>query len=125
MLRARFIIVRTVRAVVGNATDYNLLRPVAPFVPRKRTQRDAEQEVIPGEVPDALAVIPWVVPLPKANIPQSMAQGLANGSVSELVQRVRRTYLPSVLRPDTYGRHFKTLIWVEEMRSEYESLAPQ
>lgn len=117
-LRARFIIVRPLRAIIGNAAAYNALKPIAPYIPRKRTERDTEEEIIPGEVPDALQVIPWVVPLPKADIPKGMSQALASGTISELVNTVRGSYLPSVFNLNTYSRHFKTLIWVEEHRSE-------
>ena len=49
-LSRTFVIVRQIRAIVGDVADHALLKPIAPYVPRKRTSRQAEQEVIPGVV---------------------------------------------------------------------------
>jgi helicase MOV-10 len=117
-LRSRFAIVRTVRVVVGDPADHQLLQPVAPFIPRKRTARDPETEVTPGERPPALKAIPWVVTLPKAEIPKAVSTILETGSVSHIVTRLQQSIMPMSLDSTTYGRHFKNLLWIEEHRSE-------
>ena len=49
-LGKRFVIVRPLRAIVGSREDHATLRPSAPYVPRKRTNRAPVNEVVPGVV---------------------------------------------------------------------------
>jgi helicase MOV-10 len=111
--------VRPVRAIVGSQADHDLLRPKAPFVPRKRTTRKPVTEVLPGISPPALNAIPYVVKLSLADIPKNLSQTLSTGSLSDVVGRVRRIFLPKAWDSATYGRHFKNLIWIEEYQMEY------
>lgn len=115
----RFAIVRPIKAIVGNKADYELLRPTAPYVPRKRTTRVPETDVLPGPPPPALEAIKYVVALGKAEIPKQLATALSSGSIAEILGRVRRMFLPGTWDVSSYGRHFKHLIWVEEHRMEW------
>jgi len=117
-LGQQFVIVRPVRAIVGSQADHDLLRPKAPFVPRKRTARKPETEVLPGIPPPALNTIPYVVKLSLAAIPKNLSQTLSTGSSSDVVGRVRRIFLPKTWDSTTYSRHFKYLIWIEEHQME-------
>jgi helicase MOV-10 len=117
-LGQQFVIVRPLRAVVGSQADHDLLKPKTPFVPRKRTARKPEQEVLPGILPPALNAIPYTVKLSKADIPNNLAETLSSGSSSEVIDRVRRIFLPKRWDSATYARHFKNLIWIEEHRME-------
>lgn len=117
-LRQNFVIVRQVRAVVGSLEYYNLL-PKAPYVPKKRTSRDPEVDVVPGDPPPTVNSIKYVVQLPHAHIPERVSHVLKNGgSLANILRQFRSSILPPSNDETTYGRYFKTLIWAEEYRSE-------
>ena len=118
-LSQRFVIVRAIRAISGDREDHEQFQPRAPFVPRQRTSRAPETEVVPGVRPPSLGVVPWIVPLPDAIIPKSLSDAVASGSTKEIIERLRTSFLPMLLNNETYGRHFKTLLWAEEHRMEY------
>lgn len=117
-LHQRFVIVRPLRAIIGNREDHALLKPKAPFVPRKRTAREPETEILEGVLPPSLKAIPYVVKLAFADIPKNLSTSLSTGSLSEVIGRVRRIFLPKAWDSSSYGRHFKNLLWVEEFRME-------
>ncbi|KAJ7255409.1 P-loop containing nucleoside triphosphate hydrolase protein [Mycena rebaudengoi] len=117
-LHTRFVIARILRAIVGDRADHDLLRPIAPYVPRKRAARQPETEVVGGVLPSSLNAVPYIVPLPKAPIPNGLAATLSTGASAAITSTVRRVYLPEVLDSNTYARHFKHLLWIEEFRME-------
>lgn len=49
-LGKEFVIVRPLRVIVGSRADHDALRPTAPYVPRRRTNRAPVNEVVPGVV---------------------------------------------------------------------------
>lgn len=49
-LEKEFVIVRPLRVIVGSRADHAALRPTAPYVPRRRTNRAPANEVVPGVV---------------------------------------------------------------------------
>jgi len=134
-LGKEFVIVRALRVIVGSRADHAALKPTAPYVPRKRTNRAPASEVVPGVVslsrtrqgqfllgsqaPESNAVIRWVVPLPHAEIPTHISLALKHGSTRVQVENIKNTALPRSFDAATYGRHFKTLLWVEEFQMEY------
>jgi helicase MOV-10 len=118
-LRKRFLISRPLQAVIGNKADHELLKPKAPYQPRTRTLRQPETEVVPGVPPPAQDAIPWTVQLPLAKIPQALASTLLTGSFSEVLGGVRKSFMPKTFDSQTYGRHFQSVLWVEEHRMEY------
>jgi len=121
-----FTIGRPVQAVVGVAAELEILRPTAPYEPPKPRVREPEGQVIEGERPSALAKINWVVTLPEAGVPDYIPSALERGVRTEQIQRVQRILLPRVLNEETYGKHWKTLLWVEEfqMKSVQFNYAP-
>lgn len=118
-LQQRFVIVRRLRAIVGNKEDHELLKPQTPFVPKKRFARQPETDVIAGIMPSTTRAISYTVALGKANIPQGLLDSLLGGSFFEILGRVKRIHLPHRQASDTYSRQFKTLLWVEEYRMGY------
>ncbi|OSX63564.1 hypothetical protein POSPLADRAFT_1045879 [Postia placenta MAD-698-R-SB12] len=120
VLHKSFAIVRPVKGIVGSQADHNLLKPIAPYVPRKRTARDPEKDVVPGVPPPALGAIKYVVKLPQAEIPKRIADALSRGSPSHIINFFRTSIMPSVLNSATHGRYMKTLIWTEEHRMEHD-----
>ncbi|KAG7097710.1 hypothetical protein E1B28_005034 [Marasmius oreades] len=117
-LRTRFLITRTLLVIVGNKADHELLRPKAPYQPRKRVARQPELQVVEGEPAPTLKSIPYVNTLPKAPISQNLAKILATGSPKEIVERLQTLFLPRVFASETYSKHFKTLLWTEESQME-------
>ena len=133
-LGKEFVIVRALRVIVGSRADHAALQPVAPYVPRRRTNRAPVTEVVPGVVslsktyqgrflpgiqaPESNAAIRWVVPLPQAGIPTHITSALKFGATKDQVENIKRSALPQILDATTYGRHFKTLLWVEEFQME-------
>lgn len=117
-LGQKFLIARQARAIVA-APGYSDLQPKVPFVPKKRTSRDREMDVVPGDPPPALGAIRYVVPLPHNFIPDYYRRVLSTGgSVSNIVKQFRTMLMPRTFENTTYGRHFKALLWAEEYRSE-------
>lgn len=52
-------------------------------------------------------------------IPPHIARILESGSTKAQVENTKRSALPMSFDAATYGRHFKTLLWVEECQMEY------
>ncbi|KAJ7512385.1 P-loop containing nucleoside triphosphate hydrolase protein [Mycena galericulata] len=117
-LQKRFLIARVLCVTVGNRADHDLLRPIAPYVARKRTNRQPETTIVEGVLPPSLKAVPYVVPLPKAPIPSGLAGALSTGTTTAIVANLRGLYIPHVLDSRTYSRHFKHLLWIEEHRME-------
>ncbi|TFK49293.1 P-loop containing nucleoside triphosphate hydrolase protein [Heliocybe sulcata] len=117
-LRQRFVIVRFTRIIVGDRAAYDSLKPTAPYIPRIRLRREPETKVVPGDAPPATNAIPYVVKLQPAYIPKNIAPSMDTGSTRDKVNAVRSSILPTVLDAMSHARHFKTLLWIEEKRSE-------
>lgn len=117
-LNQKFVIVRKLAAMVGEKAEYEHLRPIAPYTPRKREARVAEITIIPGIPPEPLRAVVYVVDLPQARIPAAVASALSRGRTADPVSYFRKSFLPQTLDSDSYARHFKYLIWAEEHRSE-------
>jgi len=127
-LQTRFVIARTLSAIVGNKVDYDMLRPTAPYVPRYRGNRQPATEVVEGVMPPAVRAVPYVVELPHASIASSLLSTLSTGSQSQILARVKTVFLPRTFDTQSYARFFKHLLWIEEFKMEYvssEDLYPQ
>lgn len=122
-LKKAFVISRTVRVIVGDSTAHEQLKARAPYVPRVRTRRAPETNVVEGVAAPSLNAIPYVTRLPRAAIPPHLLATLALSShpTRENLESIRRGFLPRVLDSETHGRHFKALLWVEEHKMEYVS----
>ncbi|KAK7047873.1 hypothetical protein VNI00_006201 [Paramarasmius palmivorus] len=120
-LRKRFIIARTLRVIVGSKEDHESYRPKVPYVPRKRNtiNRQPEHEVIEGEMPPSTKAIPYIGALPRAKIPIHVERALGgSGSTKEIVEHLQKIYLPKILNGESYGKHFKHLLWAEEFQMD-------
>lgn len=117
--REVFLISRPIHVtVVFNKNDHEAMRPKAPYVPRRNTAREPEKEVVAGPEPPETRTIPYIVPLPRADIPLPLATLLSTGTFREISRQITKGYLPPVFNSNTYGRQFKTLLWVEEYQNE-------
>ncbi|KAF5383148.1 hypothetical protein D9615_005012 [Tricholomella constricta] len=117
-LRTRFVIVRQLEGIVGNKEDHERLRPVAPYIPRAKTARQLELDVVEGVRPPSMKAVPYVVPLPRALIPSQLAMTLSTGSQQHKLARIRSVFLPREFDSSGYDRQFKHLLWIEEHQME-------
>ncbi|KAL0572130.1 hypothetical protein V5O48_009828 [Marasmius crinis-equi] len=117
-LRTQFMIARTLRVHVGSQSDHNDLKPRSPYTPKKRTARQPETEVVPGELAPSMQAIPYIGKLPPALIPSLVVRTLSSGTTKEIIARMQKVYLPQLLNSDGYGKHFKHLLWAEEFQME-------
>ncbi|KAI0360350.1 P-loop containing nucleoside triphosphate hydrolase protein [Trametes cingulata] len=111
-----FIIIRPLRAVVGDATNHQLLRPVAPYVRRGRAPWQQNGTIVDGERPPALDAVRWVTKLPSSPIPSGLNAIMVSGTTRNTLDQVRARYLPGTLGNDSHGQHFRVLLWLEEFR---------
>jgi helicase MOV-10 len=110
-----FIISRSLKAIVGDASDHELLRPVAPYTRPIRHRRTAETEVVPGEQPLLLTRVKFKRKLPDAKISEALVSVLVQRvSTKQLVKKIRQSYLPKTFDKLTYSNFFTTLLWAEE-----------
>lgn len=119
-LKKKFIIARLLTVVVGDKADHEALQPRIPYVPRTRSIYKPITEVVEGVKPPALHAIRYVVQLPKANIPVQLQTILTGADgPSKLLKTIKAIIMPVSLVSNTYGRHFKNLLWIEEFKMEY------
>lgn len=120
VLNQRFAITRSVRAIVGDQDDYDLLRATAPYVRPERRQEQEITRFLSGVQPPALARITWKVTLEKYEVPLELKEvAFGKGNISDLTSRVRNAWLPKTFGSQTYGRFFSVLLWIEEERARF------
>jgi helicase MOV-10 len=119
-----FSVTRKVKAIVGDAADYALLRPTAPYVPRQRTNRQAISDWITGVPPPRLLAIAWRSKLRQYQIPPNDRAILSIPPVNtdtggDIVPAEIRSLLPGTLSRSTHADMFCKLLWLEEISMEY------
>lgn len=118
-LKKRFFISRSIKAIIGNRRTHEELKPKTPYVPRQRTSRPEPREVLEGVKPAAITTVKYAVILPKAVIPSHLLSTLSNSDpVKKINHDIRRMFMPKQLNSDTYAKHFKHLLWIEEFKME-------
>ncbi|KAG8937447.1 hypothetical protein FRC03_008116 [Tulasnella sp. 419] len=110
-----FAITRRLAAAVGIQADLDLLRPIAPYTRPVRPTLDPEGDVVPGEKPPALTAIPWKIKLEQYPIPAAISSALARREESDQIEQIR-ALLPQNLDARSHGKHFASLLHVEEDR---------
>lgn len=119
LIRQQFAIVRPLRAVVGSRAEYERLAPRTAYIPRKRTAREPETDITPGIPPEATSTTKWVTKLPPADIPKGLIKILlSSDSASEVAAAIRQVRLPARLDSESYSRHFRDLVWIEEFKMQ-------
>ena len=119
ILKKRFCITRSLKAIVGVIADYEALRANAPYVRPKKKRHEPIGEIEPGEPPEAIVKFKWAVSLPQYTVPKELANILGDGASLDLVKRIRDTVFPNALNGNTYARFFGILLWIEEERARY------
>ena len=118
-LKNKFIITRSLRAIVGNKDEHEALQPKTPYYLRSMSKRSPILKVVEGIKPPATSNIPYVGQLPGAYIPTHLEKILSGkDSVAKLTDRVKRGFLPEIFNTKSYSQQFKYLLWIEEFRAE-------
>ena len=117
-----FFISRGVRVIIGDKEDHEQLKASAPYKPRSAVAKKPIRKIIEGEKPPTMTSIPYVKKLSPAPIPKRFQEALSEGSISELIEKLRRGFLPGTLDARSHTRYFKALLWVDEQRAEYVAL---
>lgn len=117
--RNKFIITRQLRAIVGSKADHEALKASTPYLPRKQTTRVAETSVTKGIPPSTAEAIPYTIRLPYAGIPKGLLKVLDGvSSPKNQLQKIKDGHFPTSLTPENHAHYFKTLLWIEEHRTE-------
>ncbi|KAI0646632.1 P-loop containing nucleoside triphosphate hydrolase protein [Trametes meyenii] len=111
-----FIVIRQLKAIVGNKDDHQLLKAVAPYVRKRPAQWHSPTSVVDGDRPLALDAIKWVRTLPTSGIPARLSEILRAGSTRDAKAAIIQEFLDASLSVGTHGRHFQMLLWTEEWR---------
>jgi len=121
-----FSVTRTVKAVVGDPADYTLLLPTAPYVPRRRSDRQEinDVDVVPGVPPPRLTAIAWRSGLKQHQIPESYRPTLylqpkRSDTGEDIVPTEIRSLFPNTLSLSTHASRFCLLLWLEEVSMAY------
>jgi helicase MOV-10 len=113
----RFAIVKNLTAIVGNKEDYDLLKPIAPYVPFKQVQRDPIKEFIPGRRPEAIAPVKWVVKFQDYHVEDALKEVLALRSTAEKMRLIKAGFMPLLFQAETHASWFHVLLQLEEHQS--------
>jgi helicase MOV-10 len=116
--KRRFPICKPLAAVVGNKEDFELLKPVAPYVPIKLGQQEPVHEIVPGRRPESVAPVEWFTKLEQYNIPKLLKRILDIPNTTERMRRIKGEFLPRELTADTHAKWFHVLLYLEEHQSE-------
>lgn len=121
----QFSVIRKVKAIIGDADDYALLRPTAPYVPRRRANnRQAISGWISGTPPPRLLAIAWRSKLRRYEIPANQRPILSIPPINtatggDIVPAEIRSLIPRTLNLSTHADTFCKLLWLEEIAMEY------
>ncbi|KAI0747144.1 P-loop containing nucleoside triphosphate hydrolase protein [Daedaleopsis nitida] len=114
-----FVMTRSLRCVIGEAADRDLLRPSTQYVRRRRAPWHKNAPVVCGDRPPALNATPWVKKLTRARIPSDLDHMLKTQPPEKVIAHVLRTYMQSSIAL-TKGNHemtFRAMTWIEEARA--------
>ncbi|KAG8984017.1 hypothetical protein FRB90_005620, partial [Tulasnella sp. 427] len=116
--KTRFFIVRPLHAIVAVQADLDLLAPTAPYQKPKPRPKETEAPVIDGPPPPQLAEIDWANRLPFHDVPTFLKVLVEDGSIGEKIRALKAEVLPAEVNAKTYGEHWQTLLWLEEIQAE-------
>ncbi|KAK0477928.1 P-loop containing nucleoside triphosphate hydrolase protein [Armillaria novae-zelandiae] len=119
-LGTQFLIARPIRLIVGSKADYKSLKAKSPYIPKERTTRHPELNIVEGVRPPALTVIPYSITLPFADIPKPLLDTISSGTVSGIKKKLQELFLPRNFDTGSYARFFQLLLWVEEHKQSHD-----
>ena len=111
----KFVITRSIRAIVGSQEDHELLQPTTPYVRVARRAAHARlNKLIRGVRPPTDTLPGWQVKLDQYPIPNKIAIASAGPRAKLAIKEL----LPG-LTISSYSRFFQVLLWVEEEQMQY------
>ena len=113
----QFAIVKPLFIIVGDKDDYERLKPIAPYIPKKQVQREPVKEITHGEPPEALAAIKWTSRLPDYELPKALKTILDMPVAKEKIRLLRSGFVPRHLSSDSHARWFHVMLFMEEHQS--------
>lgn len=113
----KFAIVKTLTTIVGDAADYELLKPIAPYVPKVRRQREVIKELVEGEPPIAISHTKWAVKLHEYEPPKALKTILDMPDRDGKLKLLRAGFIPRSFVAQTHSRLFHILLYIEEHQS--------
>jgi helicase MOV-10 len=117
-----FIILRSIKAVLGNQAEYDAIRPTAQYEGRQRRRHEniSDSQVVPGERPADLSRHPYGTKLKQYQIPIDLEDALNNGpqDLDAVMKRLPAKYNSTVLNKKTHISILKTQLWVEEYKAK-------
>jgi helicase MOV-10 len=120
----QFSVTRKVKAIIGDAADYALLLPTAPYAQRRRANREAIRDWIPGVPLTRSSPIAWrsrllQYKIPEKDLPILSLPPVNTNAGGDVVPPEIRSYLPRTLNLSTHADTFCKLLWLEEISMEY------
>jgi hypothetical protein len=119
----QFSVIRTIKAVIGDA-GYASLLPTVPYVPRRRAERQEINDIVTGPPPRPVLAIAWRSKLGRYKIPDNLRETLSMppnrpDSEEDIVPSEIRALFPPTLDQRHHGKVFGMLLWLEEIAMEY------
>ena len=103
-LKKKFIITRSLNAIVGNKDEHEALQPKTPYYLRSMSKRSLILKIVEGIKPPAISGIPYIGSLPFADIPTHLEKTLSSkDSEAKLTARVKSVYFSQVFNGKTYS----------------------
>ncbi|CAG7847798.1 Probable RNA helicase SDE3; AltName: Full=Silencing defective protein 3 [Serendipita indica DSM 11827] len=115
--RKKFAIVKPLLVIVGSQEDYDLLKPIAPYVPAARRKRETVQELVESTPPPAISRIQWTVRLLEYELQKGLKTILDTPSKEEKMRLLKSGFIPRTFSPQTHARLFHILLYIEEHQS--------
>jgi len=112
----RFVITRRISAIVGDKEDYGAIKATALYVPKHKIMREKVGSIDEGPKLRAIAEIAWKVKLGSYDIDKNLERYLDMDDWKERMKCIRST-LPREVTRETYARHFRTLLHIEEHKA--------
>ncbi|KAH8926472.1 P-loop containing nucleoside triphosphate hydrolase protein [Atractiella rhizophila] len=113
-----FVISRPLVCRVGSLTDYEDLKPIAPYKPIRREDIDLreQEDVVPGQPPEAIAEIKWSKSrkLKKFEVPKYMVDFVEEEDAKRKIAGMMAAV--GALSAKTVGTFWKMVLWLEEVQ---------
>jgi helicase MOV-10 len=114
----QFAIVKPLLSIIGDREDYEALKPITPYLTRRKKERDLIDVLVPGEKPPPITNIAWVFRLPDYKLPMTLENIFDIPNTKKKCQLIR-SLIPPELTAQTHSRWFHTLLYAEEYQSGY------
>ena len=120
--RKRFTLTRPISARIGPKVEYDALPEPTPSARRskKRKAYSVFTKYHHGVRPLILAPITWERRLPGYDVPAGLASITVNETLKayEKIRMIRSAFMRNNLGPSTFGYHYQTMLWIEEIRAQ-------